>query len=245
MDTKSTYHSMDPRTHNNYRNALAQLYALERHFSKNPEYHDNYENSFQMYLAAGFIKEVENPKIEGYYLPYFGVKKQSLTTLLRIVFNTSSKVNGELSLNDCLFPGPTLAIMLYDLLIKFHSHPYALLSYISKYTHFLWRRKPLPVATYAFQVVVFGVTTNPYILQQVLRTHLQEKGREELMKSFYVNNYIQTFESYNQLEDAYVETKSLLDEAHMPLTGWASNCQGFNERLDCNEPNENANFCHL
>ncbi|XP_064097740.1 uncharacterized protein LOC135209079 [Macrobrachium nipponense] len=91
----------------NYHNAFTQLNALETQFMKDPDYRRDYENVLQMYLDAGFISEVTDSKIEGYYSPHFGVKKQSLPTPLSIIFNASSKLKGELSLNDYLYPGAT------------------------------------------------------------------------------------------------------------------------------------------
>ncbi|XP_064107980.1 uncharacterized protein LOC135216537 [Macrobrachium nipponense] len=173
-------------------------------------------------------------------LPHFGIKKQSHTTPLCIVFNTLSKVKGELLLNDCLYPDPNLAELLYDFLIKFRQNPHTLISDISKafhrvllcpddtkYAYFLWRQGPTRMATYTFNVVVFGITSSPYILQQVLRTCLQERRREDLVKSFYVDNYLQTYKSLDQMESDYSEVRSLLDEYHMPLTGWASSSELF------------------
>ncbi|XP_064083869.1 uncharacterized protein LOC135199641 [Macrobrachium nipponense] len=165
--------------------------------------------------------------------------------------NASSKVKGELSLNDCLYPGPNLIEMLYDLLLKFRRDTYALISDISKafhrvllypddakYAHFLWQRELRRAAMYAFNIVVFGITSSPYLLQQVLQTHFYKRGWEDIIKSFYVHNYLQTFVARELLEREYCQGKSLLDEAHMPLTGWASNCQEFDKQIDCKKPDE-------
>ncbi|XP_066947137.1 uncharacterized protein [Macrobrachium rosenbergii] len=84
------------RPSNNYNTALAQLHSLERHFTKDESYRRDYEKVLQTYLEAGFLEEIQRTKVEGYYLPHFGVKKESLTTPLCIVFNASSKAKGEL-----------------------------------------------------------------------------------------------------------------------------------------------------
>ncbi|XP_064120738.1 uncharacterized protein LOC135225335 [Macrobrachium nipponense] len=235
----------------NYRNAFVQLNALETQFLKDPEYRRDYENVLHTYLDAGFISEVTDSKINGHYLPHFGVKKQSLMAPLRIVFNTSFKVKGELSLNDCLYPGPNLVEMVYDLLLKFRPDPYALVPDIlkafhrallhpndTKYAGFLWRQGPKRAATYAFNFVVFGIPSSTYLLQQVLQTHLHEQVWEDIIKAFYVDNYLQTFVARETKERDYYQVKSLLDEAHMPLKGWASNCREFDQQIGCKEPVE-------
>lgn len=69
-------------------------------------------------------------------------------------------------------------------------------------------------------MVVFGVTTSPYHL---LHTHLRDNEREELMKSFYVDNFLKTYDSVPEMKAECKQVKDLLADAGMPLTGWASN----------------------
>ena len=55
-----------------------------------------------------------------HYLPHRAVvKKDRLTTKIRIVFDASCKVNGVPSLNDCLYSGPNLLCKIYDILFRF------------------------------------------------------------------------------------------------------------------------------
>ncbi|XP_068247724.1 uncharacterized protein [Palaemon carinicauda] len=72
---------------------------------KKPE---GYQGVINEYLEAGFISEVKEPKVEGYHMSHFGIKEDSRTTPLRIVFNASAKSKGHKSLNECLLPGPNL-----------------------------------------------------------------------------------------------------------------------------------------
>ncbi|XP_066958883.1 uncharacterized protein [Macrobrachium rosenbergii] len=119
------------RLTNNYCNAAAQLSALEKQF-QDPGYRKSYQLVLDMAPSSGFIEEVSDPQNYGYFMPHFGVRKESSTTPLRIVFNASSKRKGKLSLNDCLYAGPNLVELLYDLLLRFRSNPYAVISDISK-----------------------------------------------------------------------------------------------------------------
>ncbi|XP_068246293.1 uncharacterized protein [Palaemon carinicauda] len=182
----------DARPNTNYRNAVAHLESLQTKFRKDREYFDQYQGVIDKYLEAGFISEVKEPKIEGYYMPHFGIKKDSRTTPLRIVFNASAKSKGHKSLNECLIPGPNLVKVAYHLLIKFRLNEYAMLADISKafhlvlldprnakYTRFLWREVAGRAFTFAFRVVVFGITASPFLLQQVLNCHFEKEGRPD------------------------------------------------------------------
>ena len=82
-------------------------------------------------VDAGIIEPVDetesraiNPKI--HYLPHHaGVREDKSTTKVRIVFNGSAKLNNqELSINDCLERGPNLVPSVFDVLVRFRSHPY-------------------------------------------------------------------------------------------------------------------------
>ncbi|XP_068205166.1 uncharacterized protein [Palaemon carinicauda] len=121
----------DARPDTNYRNAVAQLESLQTKFRKDREYFDRYQGLINKYLEAGFISEVKEPKIEGYYMPHFGIKKDSCTTPLRIVFNASAKSKGHKSLNECLLPGPHLVELAYHLLMRFRLNEYAMPANIS------------------------------------------------------------------------------------------------------------------
>ncbi|XP_068237044.1 uncharacterized protein [Palaemon carinicauda] len=171
---------LDARPDTSYQNAVAQLESLQIEFKKDREYFDQYQGVINKYLEAGFISEVKKPKIEGYYMPHFGIKKDCRTTPLRIVFNASAKSKGHKSLNECLLPGPNLVELAYHLLIRFRLNENAMLADISKafhcvlldprdakYTRFLWREVAGRALTFAFRVVVFGIMVCRFSLSHV------------------------------------------------------------------------------
>lgn len=182
--------------------------SLEARFNHDPMYHQQYSDVIQTYVATGFIQIVPSPAIEGYYMPHFGVVKESATTPLRVVFNASSKHSSGQSLNEYLRAGPNSVEMLFDLMLRFRSKPYAVTTDISKvfrhvilnpkdakYARFPWPENSSKITTFEFKVVIFGVTLSPYNLQQVLQAHLQKKGRGKLIKYFHVDNFIKTYDS--------------------------------------------------
>ena len=77
------------------------------------------------------------------------------TRNLRIVFDASAKANESHSLNDCLYPGPTLTATLFGVLLRFRIHNIAFVGDIEKallqiclhpshkdFVRFLWFQEP-------------------------------------------------------------------------------------------------------
>ncbi|XP_068213871.1 uncharacterized protein [Palaemon carinicauda] len=85
---------LDARRETNYRNAVVQLESLQTKFRKDRKYFEQYQGVIDKYIEAGFISQVKDHIVEGYYMPHFGVRKDSRTTPLRIVFNASAKSKG-------------------------------------------------------------------------------------------------------------------------------------------------------
>ena len=135
------------------------------------------------------------------------------TTKLHIVFDASAKVDkAALSLNDSLEKGPNGIPHLFDILLKFRSHPIGLTADIEKAFHqiiiepkdrdalrFLWfsdinKDKP-EIVGHQFCRSVFGLTPSPAILTETIQHHLTRYLLSEphivkqLAKSFYVDDY--------------------------------------------------------
>ena len=60
------------------------------------------------------------------------VRENKDTTKVRIVFDASSKVRDEPSLNDCLYSGPCLLPAIYDILLRFRLGKIGLVSDIKQ-----------------------------------------------------------------------------------------------------------------
>ncbi|GFU23524.1 integrase catalytic domain-containing protein [Trichonephila clavipes] len=93
-----------------------------------------YKETIQDYLNQGIIEKVNDTEINVhkpmYYLPHQAIKKEGrVTTSTRIVFDAASHQANELSLNDCLWPGPNyLNPNLLDVLINFRLNRVAISS---------------------------------------------------------------------------------------------------------------------
>ena len=81
-----------------------------------------------------FIERVTKDNVSsGHYLAHHPVKKDSLTTPIRIVYDCSFKQGADSpSLNDCLEKGPHLLNEMVGILLRFRTSPYAFTSDIEK-----------------------------------------------------------------------------------------------------------------
>ena len=134
--TKSLFHS--GRTiqllHDNYELCRNRLSKLQQKLSKDPELFERYDNTFREQIEKGIIERADQPGEIGatHYLPHHPVVREDRqTTKLGVVFDSSAKSQGP-SLNECLYKGPQLTPLLYDILLRFRSYPVALTADIEK-----------------------------------------------------------------------------------------------------------------
>ncbi|GFX34155.1 integrase catalytic domain-containing protein [Trichonephila clavipes] len=109
---------------NNISVAKQRFQSLWRRLRRNKTLYTQYKETIQDYLNQGIIEKVKDTEINAhkpmYYLPHQAIKKEGrVTTSTRIVFDAASHQANELSLNDCLWPGPNLNPNLLDVLINF------------------------------------------------------------------------------------------------------------------------------
>ncbi|XP_042903968.1 uncharacterized protein [Parasteatoda tepidariorum] len=109
---------------NNVCAARQRFRNLWRRLRFDKELYSQYQNIIRDYLDQGIIEEVEisesNFDRSLFYLPHQAIKKEGrVTTSTRIVFDAASHLVDELSLNDCLWPGPNLYPNLFKILIYF------------------------------------------------------------------------------------------------------------------------------
>ena len=189
-----------PELPSNYQSARSQLNKLLDKLRQQPEQLKLYDNIIKEQLNNAFIEEVPGKvdHTEGHYLPHHAVRKDSVTTPIRVVFNCSSKAAKNVAcLNDCLYVGPNLTELLGDVLLKFRTKEFGFVADISKaflriglkehdrnYTKFLWPENPFQpdgkYKVYRFKSVLFGSCSSPFLLCGTLRHHFQKSERPEL-----------------------------------------------------------------
>jgi hypothetical protein len=123
----------------NFGLCVSRLHHLNSRLSKEGLL-DQYDDISKGQERTGIIERVpadeENNK-DVHLLPHHGVvRSDKATTKLRIVFDGSAKdTDSEHSINNCLETGPNLTPHLFDVLIRFRSHPVALTADVEKAFH--------------------------------------------------------------------------------------------------------------
>ena len=82
----------------------------------------NYDEIIKTYEKENIIEKIETVGKPGlvHYLPHHAViKNERDTTKTRIVFDASSKVGNNPSLNDCLHSGHCLLPLIFDIFMRF------------------------------------------------------------------------------------------------------------------------------
>ena len=182
-----------------------------------------------------------------HYLPHHPViRRDKETTKLRVVYDASAKMNGNPSLNDCVYSGPSLLPSIADVLMRFRFHKVALVADIEKAflmvsispsdrdaLRFIWlddihKDNPKEVV-YRFCRVVFGVTSSPFLLNATIKQHLQKyaNGNPELVKallnSLYVDDMTSGESTVERRFDLFVNSRKIMAEGGFNLRKWQSN----------------------
>ena len=232
----------------NYRLAQGRLISNLKRLRSEPDLLSHYDNVIVEQLQKGFIERVSDmkPPEVCHYLPHHAVRKESLTTPLRVVFDCSAKPNNlAVSLNDCLYPGPSMVPELPQMLMRFRLGSLAACSDIAKaflmvgldeqdrdFTRFLWPRDPKdpdsPIDTYRFKVILFGATCSQFILNATIDHHLEKYGEqrditEKIKRNIYVDNLLVTASTKTELQEFHSSSKKILGDAGLNLREWATN----------------------
>ena len=169
--------------------AFATLKSSEKRLMKNLLHADTYKRQIEDMLNREVARKISEDELKEYSGPKFYISHHDVlrpgsnSTAMRIVFNSSAKVNG-ISLNSCLAKGPSLLNNLLGILFRFREERFAFIGDISKMFHsikipledqmmhlFLWRdlnteQKP---STYAMTAVNMGDRPAAAIAQTALR----------------------------------------------------------------------------
>ena len=168
-------------------------------------------------------------------MPLFA-SSSSLSRRRRNYYDASAKDHKTgVLLNDCLYAGPALTPLIFDILLRFRAGKIALVGDIEKaflkidihsqdrkYLRFLWitdiKAFEPQVVTYQFNRVVFGVTSSPFILNAVLRYHLQTYSKnapefvKKMVNSFLVDDLVTSSDSIQDAYELYDKAKARVVE---------------------------------
>ena len=120
----------------NYANSLGRMKSQLKRLRKEPEllkeYHAIIKEQVELEIVEPVAELEKANKV--HYLPHQAViRKDAVTTKVRIVYDASSKESKlGTSLNDCLHVGPSLNPLLYNILLRFRENRIALVGDIEK-----------------------------------------------------------------------------------------------------------------
>ena len=165
-----------------------------------------------------------------WYLPHHAAIHPAKPEKIRVVFDASAKHQG-VSLNDVLLKGPDLTENLATILLRFRNGPIAVSSDIEKMflqvgvkesdqraLRFVWRPPGSTKYpdTYQMKVQVFGAVSSPtscsFVLQNLAETYKKQfPGVAAKVRSrFYVDNYLNSFDSVDKAVDCCRAMPSML-----------------------------------
>ena len=106
----------------NFSDYVTRLKNLKVKLQNNDKSKDSYSRVLNKYESYGIIEKIDHFTEPGevHYFPHSAiVKNKKETSKIRIVFDGSSYLKNELSINEFLEPGRCLLPLLYDVILGF------------------------------------------------------------------------------------------------------------------------------
>ena len=246
----------------NFANSQARLKNQLKRLRQTPELLVKYDEVIKDQLANNVIEEVSELELANKvsYLPHQAVCRDSVeTTKVRVVYDASCKERKTgSSLNDCLHKGPSLTPLIFDMLLRFRSDKVALVGDIEKAflnieihpqdrdcLRFLWVKdihSPEPeVVTFRFNRVVFGVSSSPFLLNAVIRHHLQKyqgedpKFVEKMNEGFFVDDLVTSCQDVKEALTLYEKAKERMMEGGFRLRKFKTNNKELGDKIGIKE----------
>ncbi|CAO4359944.1 unnamed protein product [Caenorhabditis nigoni] len=245
---KFPFNGKESELKDNYPVAIKRLFALLKQL-QNIKDLQAYDEIIQQQLSTGIIEvvpETETNNGPHYYIPHRVVVKQdSLTTKLRIVLDASSHQRNEQSLNDCIFPGPSILKSIVGILLRSRTTPYLLIADLEKAFHqvrlqsehrnvtkFLWlkdiSKPPTPdnIITFRFTRIPFGITASPFLLAVTILLYMALNPHpinDKITQNLYVDNVTFTPSTLQEVLADYRASKDVFRSMHMNLREFMCN----------------------
>lgn len=243
-----------------YHTSKRRLFSLLKRLRQTPEILQRYDRTIREQQELGIVEIVDTEK-EGqeatsrvHYLPHDAVlRHDKMTTKVRVVYDASAKAQGK-SLNDCLHVGEKFNQKIFDILLRFRTHPIALVADIEKafltigikredrnVLWFLWVQDPLEeppeLQVLRFPRVVFGVASSPFLLNATIQHHLElyrdphPQLVNQLIRSTYVDNVVSGAEAIESAFQLFIDSKRVLQERGFNLKKFITNNLELQKRI--------------
>ena len=241
-----------PELTNNYKQALKRLQSVENQLRKSEEKASLYSQAINQYVQDGYAEEVEvindnkEPK-RVRYLPHHAVyREDKSSTKTRIVFDGSCHDGNEVSLNDCVLPGPALQPNLVSVLLRFRTRPIGLMADVQKMFlqiklakedqdvhRYLWRDMKSDLAPRIFKMtrLTFGINSSPFLAIGTAQHHAKEsretfpEASEAIENDMYVDDVLTGAENESNALILQKSLDTMMKAGGFKLTKWASNSE--------------------
>ncbi|XP_057659301.1 uncharacterized protein LOC130895773 [Diorhabda carinulata] len=229
--------------------AKRRFLSLENRIHKNPELFSEYSKFISEYVNLGHAKYVTlnltNSKNElKYFIPHLCViREQSISTKLRVVFDSSCPTSTGVSLNDITLKGYQVQPDLFDILCRFRLNKFAITSDVQKMfrqisintehrflQNILWRENPQqPLQCIELSTLTYGCNFSPFVATRVLQEIANNNSSNfslaanALISETYIDDIISGTNSEHELITLIKELKIVLGNHGFNLHKWASN----------------------
>ena len=224
-----------------------RLIRVEKKLSQDPKLREEYDKIVRNQLEEGIV-EVAPETLTGdrtFYMPHKPVVRESAsTTKVRMVFDASAKPHPLAnSVNECMYTGPSLQPLLWDILIRARMCTHLVLADTQKaFLQIGVREEDRDAFRFLFNIngkeqhlrltrVPFGGESSPFLLGATLNYHYDQQNEESqetvqaLRENTYVDNLMQTGEEVEELEKFKREATSILESAKFPVHKWESDVE--------------------
>ena len=231
------------------------LIRVEKKLSRDPKLREGYKKIVREQLEEGIVEVApETPtRDRTFYRPHKPVARESAsTTKVRMVFDASAKPHPLAnSVNECMYMGPSLHPLMWDILIRARLSSHLVLADIQKAFLQIGVREDRDAFRSLFNIndkeqhlrftrVPFGGESSPFLLGATLNYHYDQQGEEfqetvqALRQNTYVDNLMQTGEEVEELEKFKREATNILASAKFPVHKWESD-------VECLESEDSTN----
>lgn len=246
----------------NFENSKRRLKSILIHkFKSNEKLLQEYDDIIKEQINLGIIEEVPISALnesKTFYLPHRPVcRDDRITTKTRMVFDASSSLHGP-SLNDCLFPGPSLTTALFGILLRFRAKNIGLIADLEKafwqivlneedrdFVRFLWLKDIKNIdfenfdnnelATYRICRVLFGVTSSPFLLNGTIIHHVNKIENELLPKlilqSLHIDDLSTSLDNESEPFEFFKSCKLHFKDASFNLRKFQSNSTTLEQKV--------------
>ena len=263
-----------PPLPDNYQLSKTRLESLVRHLKSNPELLRQYDQVIQEQLQVNIIEPVSNEERftkkdsprRIHYLPHRAVlHTDKATAKLCVVYDASAKKDGP-SLNDCLYAGPSLTPLIFDILLRFCLQSIGITSDIEKaflnvsiapddrdFLWFLWiddiTKDNPEIVIRRFTRVVFGVNSSPFLLNGTISHHINSYKDidpdfvEEVLKSLYVDDFTSSASSVSEGYSLYDKLKKIFKDGGFNMRKWQTNSDVLGKKIASIEGSDTSKTC--